>query len=213
MTEVGCAKCGKFFAGKEDRFAMADWNLFAIEEFEGRGIREPHADLYRLLHTCATAEKNAAHVRDQIDAYLEEHIKPTCPFAKGDRFRAVRHPRGIWSVQSVKAVYGYNTGPFWIVSAVNVLPSGRLGDKTHEFWQQDAEALRRLFPFWKPNMWRQVIPGDECIVLTQRGVIRSADRSSASVALRDQLVEVRRLQDLRVPVIRVERDVTGRGDR
>jgi len=189
---------------------MADWNLFAIEEFERRGIREPHAQLHRLLHECARAERNAADVRAQIDAYLEEHIAPTCPFGKGDRFRAVRHPRGIWSVQAVRAVYGYNTGPFWIVSAVNVLPSGRLGDKTHEFWQQDADALRRLLPFWKPHTWRQVVPGDDCMVLKQRGLIRSVDRSShvASIALGDQLVEVRRLQDLGVPIVRVERDAT-----
>lgn len=112
VTEVGCASCGKLFSGKEDRFAMADWNLFAIEEFERRGIRDPHAQLHRLLHECAQAEKNAAAARARIDAYLEENITPTCPFAKGDRFRALRYPRGIWSVHAVRAVYGYNTGPF-----------------------------------------------------------------------------------------------------
>lgn len=189
---------------------MADWNLFAIEKFERRDIREPHAQLHRLLHECAQAEKNAAEVRAQIDVYLEEHIAPTCPFGKGDRFRAVRYPRGIWSIQAIRAVYGYNTGPFWIVGAVNVLPSGRLGDKTHEFWQKDAGALRRLLPFWKPHTWKQVVEGDDCMILKQRGLIRSVDRSSraASIALGDQLIEVRRLQDLRVPIVRVERDAT-----
>jgi len=210
VTEVGCAKCGKFFSGKEDRFVFADWNLFAIEEFEQRGVREPHTQLHRLLHECAKAEKIAVDVRAQIDAYLEEHIAPTCPFGKGDRFRAVQYPRGVWSVQAVKAVYGYNTGPFWIVSAVNVLPSGRLGDKTHEFWQKDLNALRRLVPFWKPHTWRQVVPGDQCMILKQRGLIRSVDRSSrtASIALGDQLIEIRRLQDLEVPNVRVECDGT-----
>lgn len=189
---------------------MADWNLFAIEEFERKGVHDPRAQLHKLLYEHAQAEKKVVEQRARINAYLEEHIAPTCPFRKGDRFRAIRYPRGIWSVQAVRAVYGYNTGPFWIIEAVNVLPSGRLGDKTHEFWQRDVEALKCLVPFWKPHTWRQVVPGDNCIVLTQLGLVQSVDRSlhTASIKLGNRIVEVRRLQDLKVPIVRVECDAT-----
>lgn len=52
--------------------------------------------------------------------------------------------------------------------------------------------------------------GDDCMVLKQRGLIQSVDRSThvATIKLGDQLVEVRRLQVLRVPIVRVERNAT-----
>lgn len=148
-TEIGCANCGKWFSGREDQWAIARWNMFAVTEWEKRGVVLEHAELARLLFESSEAEERARFLRGDIDSYLAKHIPPTCPFSHGDRFISERPPRGVWSVRNVRAVYGYNTGPFWIVEAQSVLSSGRLGDKHHEFWQEHQARLKVIPPYWK----------------------------------------------------------------
>ena len=128
ITEVGCKKCHKFISEKEDRHAIAAWNLFVIEEAERTGKKEDHAELYRLLYAHSQAEKKTTSLRTKIDDYLEENFTPTCPLKKGDRFKFEGRVGEVWSVKKIYSVYGWNTGPFWIIDALNVLKNGRIGE-------------------------------------------------------------------------------------
>lgn len=99
-----------------------------------------------------------------------------------------------------------NTGPFCIIHAVEVLPSGLLGDNRSEFWDFQISATR-LPPYWRPSNWAQVVEGDECLLGERQGTVASVDRAARRAVLHvaGDSVVVARLAELRVPVARVER--------
>lgn len=205
-TDVGCMKCDKWFSGKEDRWAFARWNAFAVAEWLKQGRQIPHSELYRILLLHSEAEETASTYRKEADHYLEEHVASTCPFRTGDRFEAHIKHGGYWSVQNVRAVYGYNTGPFWIIEACEVLPSGRLGENRKEFWQRDASRLKLLPPFWKASRWSHVVAGDECVLCGESGAVIAVepDNRSASIAVKGETRIIHTLSELHVPIVRVE---------
>lgn len=205
-TEVGCKKCNKFFSEKEDRHAIAAWNLFVIEESERIGKKEDHVELYRLLYAHSQAEKKTAFIRTKIDDYLEENITPSSPLSKGDRFKVKGRGGGVWSVQNIHSVYGWNTGPFWIIDALNVLKNCRIGEKHREFWERDKAKLVLLKPFWRPTRWCQVIRGDDCLYMSRTGRILDSDHSKrmAKIKLNNETVQVTSLSNIFVPIKRFE---------
>ena len=209
-TEIGCVTCQKWFSAKEDRWAFADWNSFAIDGWRKKGVEQPHAELYRLLLAHYHDEMAERASAKAVDAYLTETIVPLCPFAIGDRFEARVYPHGVWSIRAVKAVYGTNTGPFWIIEARSVLPNGRLGDNQNEFWQRDAEYFLKLPPFWRPTRWFQVIAGDECLYHGEAGTLIDVDASAktASVSIEGEIRVIHGLSNLYVPVARFETEDT-----
>ncbi|WP_126453898.1 hypothetical protein [Sulfuriflexus mobilis] len=205
-TEVGCTTCNVLFRGEEDRYAVSDWNRYVISENEKKGITESHADLYRLLHEHYINERNEKDSRRKIDDYLKAHIASTCPFKKSDRFKIRTRQNGIWSVESVYAVYDYTKGPFWIIKAINVLKSGRIGDIRREIWQRDQHLLTPLKPFWKPYKWSQVVKGDTCLYKSNTGEIVNVDRFSREIEIEinEKIINLSRISDLMVPISRVE---------
>jgi len=209
-TEIGCATCQKWFSAKEDRWAIAEWNNFAIEGWRQKGVEQPNAELCHLLLAHYHDEMAERASAQAVDAYLVEHIVPLCPFAIGDRFEAQVYPHGIWSVRVIKAVYGINTGPFWIIEARNVQHNGRLGDNREEFWQRDAEYFRKVPPFWRPTRWFQVIAGDECVCHGEAGTLVdvNARAKTASVSIQGKIRVIRSLSNLYVPVTRFEAEGT-----
>jgi hypothetical protein len=209
-TDLGCAACDIWFSEKEDKWAFAEWNAWACSEWSAQGTVVPHADLYRLLREEANHERAARAAAEAVSRYLEEHVATTCPWQVGDRFESAVSPHGVWSVTGVRAVYGTNTGPFWIVDAREVLSSGRLGHKKEEFWEQGNADMRRLQPFWRPNRWSHVHAGDECLIHNSRGRVVAVDHAAkvATVAIGEQNVEVTKLPQLLVPVSRLEADGT-----
>lgn len=206
ITEVGCNKCGKFFSEKEDRHAIAAWNLFVVEEVDRIGKKEHHVELYRLLYAQSQAEKQTVSLRTKIDNYLEENISPTCRLKRGDRFKVKGWPEGVWSVDKVHSEYFWNTGPTWIIDAQNVLKNGRLGEKHHEFLERDKAKLVPLKPFWPPTRWKQVIRGDDCLYSNQSGQILDVNHSKriAKINLNGETVQVKSLNKIFVPIQRVE---------
>lgn len=204
-TEVGCAACEIWFSAQEDRWAFAEWNVWACNEWERQGDRQPHADLYRLLLEEAHLERAKSAAGDAVSRYLVEHVVPTCPWKPGDRFESLDRPTGTWSAIGVEAVYGTNTGPFWIVKARDVLPSGKLGDRSHEFWQH----LYQLHPcprYWEARLWDHVHEGDDCILSGRSGCIMHVDRRlrRAIIRIGADEVAIRRPHGLRVPTVHVE---------
>lgn len=162
-TEVGCSRCQTWRAAKEDRWAFAEWNLCACREWARTGQLHPHVAPYELEVDLAEHERAEAVARARIAAYLEENVASRSQWKPGDRFESRRRPRGTWSVRRVEGVYGMNTGPFCIIHAVEVLPSGLLGDNRCEFWDFQISATR-LLPYWRPSNWAQVVEGDECLL-------------------------------------------------
>lgn len=205
-TEVGCSRCEKWFSGKEDRWAYARWNAFAVEEWRKKGISIPHSELYELLKTESEAQELAAAQNDRVDQYLKDRIVPTCPFRVGDRFNARVRPGGKWSVRGIRAVYGTNTGPFWIIDACEVLPSGILGEERKEFWQRDAAGLELVPPYWQASRWSQVVVGDDCTLAGERGTVETVDtdRRTAGIRISGDLKRISSLSGLAVPLSRVE---------
>ncbi len=206
ITAVGCKKCDKFFSEKEDRHAIAAWNHFVIQQVDRIGKKEDHVELYRLLYVHSQAEKQAASLRTRIDDYLEENITPTCPLKRRDRFKVKGGSGEVWSVKKVHSVYGWNTGPFWIIDALNVLKNGRIGDKHREFWGRDKAKLVPLKPFWRPTRWKQVIRGDDCLHSSQSGKILDVNHSKriAKINLNSETVQVTSLSKISVPIQRFE---------
>jgi hypothetical protein len=123
-TEVGCARCDRWSSAKEDRWAFAEWNVLACDEWAQNGTTVPHAQLYRLLHEASTLERAQHEAIQVVSQYLSEQIAAACPWHPRDRFESLARPRGIWSVTAVEAVYGTNTGPFCIISARAVFLGG-----------------------------------------------------------------------------------------
>jgi len=204
-TEVGCAKCNIWFTAKKDKWCFAEWNNWACEQWAQSGHRVPHAELYRLLLQEAREEQIEQTAAKAVARYLAEHIASQCLLSSGDRFESKLEPKGIWSVMTIEAVYGINTGPFCIIKARKVLPSGILGDTTHDFWSHKAK-LKKIRPFWKPSVWRQVREGDACILNKSDGVILHTDTTArrAVVSINGTEFEVHRLNELLIPVSRVE---------
>jgi hypothetical protein len=204
ITEVGCNRCGKFFSEKEDRHAIAAWNLFVVEEIDRIGKKESHVELYRLLYAHSQAEKQAASLRTKIDNYLEENISPTCDLKRGDRFKVKGWPGGIWSVEKVYSAYFWNTGPTWIIDVINVLTNGCLGEKHHKFLERDRAKIEPIKPFWRPTRWKQVIQGDNCLYSNQSGQILDVDHSKriAKINLNGETIQVKSLSKLFVPIQR-----------
>lgn len=207
-TEIGCAKCNKWFSAKEDRWCFAEWNDWACEQWAQSGHKVPHAELYRLLLQEAREEQIERTAAKAVSRYLAEQIASQYPMVAGDRFESERQPKGIWSVISIEAVYGTNTGPFCIIKSRKVLSSGILGDTTHEFWSHNSK-LKKLRPFWKPRTWRQVKVGDACILKEKDGVVLHADTSArrAVVSIDGTEVKVKKLNELLIPVLRVENGI------
>jgi len=205
-TIVGCKKCDKYFSEKEDRHAVAAWNHFAIQQSDEilRDVR--HLELYQLVYEHSQAEKQTASLWAQINDYLEKNITPTCPLKAGDMFEIKGLPGQVWAVKDVHSVYGWNTGPFWIIDSVNVQKNGRLGDKPQEFWQRDKAKLVPLKPFWRPTRWNQVIRGDNCLYLSKLGQILNVDHSKriAEIKLNSKTVRVTTLDNISVPLHRFE---------
>ncbi len=205
-TEVGCEQCGILFRGSEVRYAIADWNLFVITENEAKGRIDPSAELYRLLHTLFQEEQKVEAARDNVDKYLDENVRASCPFAPGDRLRFLGKDNGVWSTESVRCAYAINTGPFWILTARNVLPSGRLGNHRRDFSQRDADSMVRLKGYWKPYNWRQVVEGDCCLYKESLGRITAVSypKKWVSVICNEKTFRVHQLRFLKVPNMRVE---------
>lgn len=206
ITEVGCNKCGKFFSEKEDRHAIAAWNFFVVEEIDRIGKKESHVELYRLLYAHSQAEKQTASLQTKIDHYLEKNITLTCDLKRGDRFKIKGWPGEIWSVEKVYSAYFWNTGPTWIIDAINVLANGCLGEKHHEFLERDRAEIEPIKPFWRPTRWSQVIRGDDCLYVSQPGRILAVDHSKrmAKIKLNKETVQVTSLRNILVPIQRFE---------
>jgi len=204
-TDVGCSRCKLWRTAKEDRWAFAEWNHWACGEWAKLGHTVPFAELYRLLLAEAHHEMAERAAARAVAQYLSDEVASRCVWKVGDRFKMEERPKGVWSVRSVEAVYGTNTGPFCILKCREVLVSGILGSSTHDFWDSNAR-LKRLSLYWKPSTWRQVVMGDSCVLAGKQGVVVKADPTSrtATVKVDGQELAVTRLRELLVPLGRIE---------
>jgi hypothetical protein len=206
MIAVGCSTCNRWATELESSWAVAEWNDSAIREWQQLGMEIEHAELQQLFLEKTRLQRRMVQTDDAIRRYVEQRVVPNCPFRPGDLFQTSQRPAGVWYVERIEGRYGWNTGPFWVVHAVNVLPSGILGEKSAEFWQPDGESMRALRPFWRPSRWSQVVVGDACLIGDQEAVIESVDVRARSIRLRtsEEATTVIGLNSLLVPLARVQ---------
>lgn len=209
QTDVGCDRCQVLRSAKEDRWAFADWNHWACEEWAKKGQWHPHATLYALLVEEGQSERSQMAAAARVSQYLQHEVAGRCEWKPGDRFESLDWPGGHWSVRSVQAVYGTNTGPFSIIDAIEILSSGILGEDRREFWDHQAN-LRRLSPYIRPRKWAQVRAGDRCLLDGVSGSVLSVDATKHLAAIKldagNEEIQTARLSNLQVPVHRLERD-------
>ena len=205
-TELGCAQCDIWFSAKETKWAFAEWNVWACAEWEKKGQPVPHRPLYDLLQAEAKLEQETEALSRSISKYLDKNIIESCPWRLGDRFQSTSWPAGFWSVTGIKAGYYTNTGPIWLVTAREVRRTGRLGHTAREFAQMQQDNMHRLQPYWRPNRWSEVCPGDACYFNNALGQVVSCDvpAKKAITSIDGKSLDVTRLHQLRVPVVRVE---------
>ena len=127
----------------------------------------------------------------------------------GDRFKSTQPPKGIWSVVSLEAVYGTNTGPFCRIKACKVRPSGILSETAHEFWSH-SHKLKKIQPFWKPNTWRQIVKSDPCLLNEQVGTVLQVESDSrrAIILIEGKEHRIKKLKEIQVPISRFENKIT-----
>jgi hypothetical protein len=205
LTEVGCRTCNKWRSDKEDRWVFAQWNVWASKEWESKGRNIAHSRLHALLLQQSEHQKAESIAAKAVEEYLSSQVAAHSQWIVRDRFESLHYPGGIWSVASIKAVYGTNTGPFCILTAKPVLPSGILCTRTEDFWDI-PQHIRRIPLFWIPRYWSQVVKGDDCMVEDGSGQILSCNprRRRATVMVEGRLCEVRTLGQIQVPIHRIE---------
>jgi len=213
QTDVFCAKCGKSFSAEASRWAYADWNWWAIERWQAKGVAKDIAPLYALLKEEAdlqrTNEAQQRHLAQKIEASLKQFVD--CPWDVGSRFQSTAHPVGFWEVTGVERIYATNTGPMWLVHAAKVKPSGFVDEGLHTFAGRDADQMEPLAPFWPAASWAQVMVGDECVYNSTHGVVTAVDRPKrrATINFDDGAeVEARNLRLLHVPISRFKSHAT-----
>ncbi len=204
-TEVGCSACDIWRSEKEDRWVFAQWNVWACREWARKGREVVHSRLYALLLEQSEHQKAEAAAAASVENYLSNQVAAHSQWRERDRFQPLQYPGGVWSVVSLKAVYGTNTGPFCILTSRVVLPSGILGSRTEDFWDT-PQHIRRIPPFWTPRYWHQVVQGDDCVVAEGSGQVLTCtpQQRRATVLVKGQEREIKRLDEIQVPNNRVE---------
>ena len=121
----------------------------------------------------------------QIDDFVTSTYMPRFRLKIGDRFEAFYWAPGKWEIVGVTAQYGINTGQFYIIKAVELLPSGRIGRRTTEFWSDRIGEIRLLDNFVSATKWSMLREGDACKLEGATGKLVEVDQKK-----RKALVEI-----------------------
>lgn len=206
-TRVGCKKCDTYFTEKESKHAVALWNNFARKEFENKGKALNHAEFYKLFYEKTVLEINVNKVQKDIDIYLESHISCKCKFEIGDIIADKRRMNSAWMVKKIYSVYGWNTGPFWIIEAGNISTNGKLTGSRCDFWERDKDYLFKESPYWQPTRWLQIKPNLECLHKNIIGKVISVDHSKrqALIEVGAEKIKIQSLNDIKISILNINK--------
>lgn len=170
MICVGCSKCDSYVTAPDWSLAYVEWNIKAFDE-KGNDGDPDREHIYRLFHRKFLMQQELKLINNQIDEFVTSTYMPRFHLNVGDRFEAFYWAPGKWEIVEVTAEYGINTGQFYIIKAVELLPSGRLGHRTAEFWSDRMGEIRLLDNFVSATKWSMLHEGDVCKLLGDKGEI------------------------------------------
>jgi len=201
-TRVGCKKCNKYFSEKKGKHAVALWNYFAVTEFEKLGKELKYSKLYKLLYAQTISELEALRIQKEIDTFLKHEISTRCDFNIGDTFTDKSKNNSDWIVREIHSVYGWNTGPFWIIKAESINVHGKFTDNIIEFWEKDKKFFLKRDRYFTPTRWLQIKPKISCMYKKLIGEIISINTKvkKATLKIDGQLFVVNSLKDIKIPI-------------
>ena len=141
----------------------------------------------------------------QIDDFVTATYMPRFHLSAGDRFEAFYLAPGKWEIVKVTAVYGINTGQFYIIKAVELLSSGRLGRRTAEFWSDKMGDIRLLDNFVSATKWSMLHEGDICKLSGEKCEIVEVNKEKrrAIVDIKGKRIQINNLARLEVDKCRL----------
>lgn len=197
--QVGCDKCEHYVTTQDWSLAYVEWNIGAFDE-KGNGGDHEREHIYRLFHRKFQMQQELKRIDRQIDDFVTSTYMPKFRLKVGDRFEAFYWDPGKWEIIDVTAKYGINTGQFYVIKATELLPSGRVGRRTTEFWSDRVGEIRLLDNFVSATKWSMLREGDACKLAGMTGRIVEVDqeRRKAIIEMEGERVKVNNLARLEV---------------
>ena len=196
---VGCNTCEHYVTAQDWSLAYVEWNIKAFDEKGNHGDNE-REHIYRLLHRKFLMQQEIKDIEKQIDDFVTSTYMPRFRLKVGNRFESFSWAPGKWEIVDVTARYGINTGQFYIIKAIEILPSGRTGQHTTEFWSDRIGDIRLLDNFVSATKWSMLQEGDNCKLAGAPGKIVQVDpnRRSAIIELESKNIKINKLVNLEV---------------
>jgi len=148
------------------------------------------------------AEKEVGRLNQEVDKYLENNISTQCPLKLNDVFTDERD-NSIWIVLNIKSVYGFNTGPFWIIQAESVNSNGKIirGLKV-DFWQNEGRFYKKREPYFVPTRWNQLKKDIICLFDNKKYNITSINKQNKLLTINRGKTEktLNSLKEIKIPI-------------
>jgi hypothetical protein len=202
FNKVGCHTCDDYSTDSESNFAITKWNYISIIEYKKNGKKHKQFELYELLYQKMIAEKEVGRLNQEVDKYLENNISTQCPLKLNDVFTDERD-NSIWIVLNIKSVYGFNTGPFWMIQAESVNRNGKIirGIKV-DFWQKEGRFYKKREPYFVPTRWNQLKKDTICLFDNKKYNITSINEQSKLLTINCGKTEktLNSLKEIKIPL-------------
>ena len=170
VIKVGCKACQLFEQSEEWSLAYVKWNLMVFDKI-GNGGNDEMEKIHRLFFIKFTMAQEIKNIKKEIDEFVYNTYMPRIKAKIGDRFEAKYFHPGKWEIIDIEARYGINTGPIFVIKAVNLLDSGRQGNKIVEFWSDRMGKVKKLDDYVPATRWSMLIKNDECRLNNVSGII------------------------------------------
>ena len=199
---VGCSNCNDYITDSEWNFAITKWNYTSIIEFKKNGKKHKKYELYDLLYQRMIVEKEKEKLNQEIDNYLKKNISTECPLQFNDVFTDERD-NSIWIVLNIKSVYGFNTGPFWIIQANSVNRNGKIiRDLKVDIWQNEEQFYKKREPYFVPTRWNQLKKDIICLFDNKKYKITSINAQNKLLTINCDKTEktLNSLKEIKIPI-------------
>lgn len=204
LVSVGCSKCDSYVTAQDWSLAYVEWNIQAFDK-KGNDGDPDKEHVYRLFHRKFIMQREMKLLDKQIDDFVTSTYMPRSQLHTGDRFEAFDWSPGKWEIIEVTANYGINTGQFYIIKAVELLPSGRRGHHTAEFWSDRMGEIHLLDNFVSATKWSMLHKGDVCRLHGKEGKITVVNKEKriAIIQIEGKRIPINKLENLEVDKCRL----------
>ncbi len=204
MVWVGCDTCKIFEDSNDWSLSYVKWNLMVFDR-NGNDGNEEMEKIYKMFYKKFTMAQDLKRMESEIDDFVTKTYMPRCKPKVGDRFEATYWYPGKWEIVKIEARYGINTGPIFILKATNLLESGRLGNKTVEFWSDRMGKAKKLDNFVPVKTWSMLVKNDECKLNGAIGKILEVDHKAcmAKIQVGNAVIKIKTIKGIEVDKTRL----------